>query len=83
MARKPKSVTDIDKEIEALKAQRSAALDARAEQIGKLAAKAELTLLDISDADLLKEFKALAEQFRRKPNGSGTAAASAAQPARP
>lgn len=82
MARKPKSVTDIDREIETLKAQRSAALNTRAEQIGKLATKAGLTLLDISDAELLKEFKALAERFRRKPNGSGTTAADAAQPAR-
>jgi hypothetical protein len=66
MARKTKTVTDIDKEIEALKAQRAAALDARAERIGKIAAKAELTLLDISDAELRKEFRAIAERFRRK-----------------
>lgn len=66
MARKPKSVTDIDKEIETLKAQRSAALEARAAQIGKIAAKADLTVLEISDADLLKEFRQIAERFRRK-----------------
>ncbi|MCQ0090625.1 TraC family protein [Roseovarius sp. M141] len=65
MARKPKSVTDIDKEIETLKAQRSAALEARAAQIGKIAAKADLTVLEISDADLLKEFRQVAERFRR------------------
>lgn len=74
MARKPKSVIDIDKEIEALKAQRVAALDARAEQVGKIAARAELTLLEITDAELLKEFQQIADRFRRKP-----APASAAQ----
>lgn len=66
MARKPKSVTDIDKEIAALKAQRTEALTARAEQIGKIAAKADLTMLEITDADLLKEFQAIADRFRRK-----------------
>lgn len=65
MARKPKSVADIDREIEALKAQRVEALEAQAEHVGKLAAKAGLTTLDISDADLLKDFKALAERFQR------------------
>jgi hypothetical protein len=67
MARRPKSVADIDKEIAALQAQRSEALEGRAVQIGKIAAKAELNLLDIPDADLLKEFKAIAERFRAKP----------------
>jgi len=67
MARKQKSVTDIDKEIEALKAQRLAALEARADQIGKIAAKADLTNLAIADAELLKEFQAIAERFRGKP----------------
>ncbi|MDF1670220.1 MAG: TraC family protein [Roseovarius sp.] len=66
MARKPKSVIDIDKEIEALKAQRVAAMDARAEQIGKIAARADLTLLEITDAELLKEFQQIADRFRRK-----------------
>lgn len=66
MARKPKSVIDIDREIEALKAQRLAALEGRADQIGKLAAKADLTTLEISDADLLKEFRQIAERFRRR-----------------
>lgn len=64
MARRPKSIADIDKEIEALKAQRTEALEAKGVHIGKLAAKAELTTLDIPDADLLKEFKAIAERFR-------------------
>lgn len=68
MARKSKSVTDIDKEIEALKAQREAALGARADQVGKIAAKADLTTLEISDADLLKEFQQIADRFRRKTN---------------
>lgn len=74
MARKPKSVADIDKEIEALKAARVEALDAQAAHVGKLAAKAELTMLDISDADLVKEFKAIAERFRAQ--GTAPAAAS-------
>jgi len=66
MARKPKSVVDIDKEIEALKAARAAAMDARAAHIGKLAAKAELTMLDMSDADLLEAFKTIAVRFRKQ-----------------
>lgn len=66
MARKPKSVIDIDKEIETLKVQRIAALEARAEQIGKIAAKADLNILEISDANMLKEFQAIAERFRHK-----------------
>lgn len=66
MARKSKSVTDIDKEIEALKAHRVAALEARADQIGKIAAKADLTKLEMTDAELLKEFQAIADRFRRK-----------------
>jgi uncharacterized protein YydD (DUF2326 family) len=70
MARKPKSVIDIDKEIETLKAQRVAALETRAEQIGKIAAKADLNILEISDADMLKEFQAIAERFRHKATAS-------------
>lgn len=73
MARKPKSVVDIDKEIEALKAQRVAALEARADQIGKIAAKADLTNLEITDAELLKEFQAIADRFRRKTTASAPA----------
>ncbi len=72
MARKSKSVTDIDNEIEALKTQRTAALDARADQVGKIAAKADLTTLAISDADLLKEFQQIAERFRRKTTPTST-----------
>ena len=72
MARKPKSVIDIDKEIEALRAQRVASIEARADQIGKIAAKADLTTLEISDAELLKEFQAIADRFRRKTDASDT-----------
>ncbi|WP_113913476.1 TraC family protein [Roseovarius dicentrarchi] len=75
MAKKPKSVIDIDKEIAALKAQRVAALESRADQIGKIAAKANLTTLEISDADLLKEFQQIAERFRRKIGPSNPASA--------
>lgn len=70
MARKSKSVADIDKEIAALQAQREEALESRAVQIGKIAAKAELNMLDISDAELLREFKAIAERFRAPPKAS-------------
>lgn len=66
MARKPKSVIDIDKEIEILKAQRLAVLNARATHVGKIAAKADLTTLEIADADLLREFQQIADRFRRK-----------------
>lgn len=80
MARKSKSVTDIDKETEALKVARAAALDAQAAHIGKLAAKAELTLLDISDAALMKEFRAIAERFRKQ-RAAPAAASDSATPA--
>lgn len=73
MTRKPKSVIDIDKEIEALKAQRVAALKARADQIGKIAAKADLTNVEITDAELLKEFQAIADRFRRKASATNPA----------
>lgn len=73
MARKQKSVADIDKEIEALEAQRAAALNTRSEQIGKLAGKAELNVLDIPDSFLLKEFKAIAERFRNSRKTQGVA----------
>lgn len=73
MARKPKSVVEIDKEIEALKAARVQALEAQATHVGKLAAKADLTALDISDADLLREFKAIAERFRKQQTASSVA----------
>ena len=72
MTRKPKSVIDIDNEIEALKAQRIASLEARAGHIGKIAAKADLATLEISDAELLKEFQAIADRFRRKTTASDT-----------
>lgn len=64
MPRKPKSVSDIDRQIEELKEQRTKALEDRAVHIGTIAARADLTTLDISDADLLREFKALATRFQ-------------------
>lgn len=73
MARKTKSVTDIDKQIEALRAQRVATLEARADHVGKIAAKADLTTLEIGDADLLKEFQQIVERFRHKSAPAGTA----------
>lgn len=66
MARKPRSVSDIDAEIEALKKQRKEALEAQSAHIGRLAAKAGLTGLDISDAELVKEFEAVAARFQNK-----------------
>jgi uncharacterized protein YydD (DUF2326 family) len=66
MAKKPKSITDIDQQIETLKAQRVAVLETRAAHIGKIAAKADLTTLEISDATLLREFQQIADRFRRK-----------------
>ena len=79
MARKQKTVTEIDREIEALKAERIAALEAQADHIGKLAAKAGLTGLDISDAALSKEFKAIADRFRR-PAETGSASSDRSKP---
>ena len=73
MARRPKSVADVEREIEALKQQRQSLLNARAEQIGKLAAKAELHTLDITDKELLKMFEDLVARFRAKAAPAGSA----------
>ena len=64
MARKPKSVSEIDRQIEELKAKRLEALEAQPAHIGSIAAKADLNTLDIPDAELLKKFKAIAARFR-------------------
>lgn len=79
MARKSRTVLEIDAEIEALKRQRREAIDQRSAQIGKLAAKAGLVELDVSDGDLLKEFGAIAARLRDRP-GSKSKAAGAAKP---
>jgi len=67
MARKLTNVSDIDKKIAALQEQRAAALEARAEQIGKIASKAGLVDLDISDAEFLKAFQEIAARFQTPP----------------
>jgi hypothetical protein len=67
MARKLTNVSDIDKKIAALQEQRAAVLEARAEQIGKIASKAGLVDLEISDAELLKAFQQIAARFQTPP----------------
>ena len=77
MARKPRTVSEFDAEIEALKQQRQKAVDQRSAHIGKLAAKAGLVELDVSDAELLKEFGAIAGRLRNRsdPNAKTAGAA--------
>lgn len=67
MGRKLTNVSDIDKKIAALQEQRAAALAARAEQIGKIASKAGLVDLEVSDAELLKAFQQIAARFQTPP----------------
>lgn len=73
MAKKTKSVADIDREIKALQAKRTEALEAQSAHVGNLAARAGLTELDIPDADLLKEFKAIAERFQKASTNAASA----------
>ncbi|WP_136661783.1 TraC family protein [Nitratireductor sp. XY-223] len=80
MARRPRTLAEIDTEIEALKQQRQKALDQRSALIGKLAAKAGLVELDVPDAELLKEFGAIADRLRNRsgPNAKTATAAKSA-----
>ena len=80
MARKPRTVSEFDAEIEALKQQRQKAVDRRSEQIGQLAAKAGLVELDVPDADLLKAFREIADRLRNQP-GPNAKTAGVAKPA--
>ncbi len=80
MARKPRTLAEIDTEIEALKQQRQKALDQRSALIGKLAAKAGLVELDVPDAELLKEFGAIVDRLRNQ-RGTDAKTAGADKPA--
>ena len=80
MARKPRTVSEFDAEIEALKRQRQNAVDRRSKQIGQLAAKAGLVELDVTDAELVKEFGEIADRLRNL-SGPNTKTAGAAKPA--
>ena len=65
MARR-RTVLEIDAEIDALKRQRQEVVTQRSAHIGKLAAKAGLVELDVTDAELLKEFEAIAARLQEK-----------------
>ena len=70
MACKPRTVVEFDAEIEALKQLRQEAVSQRSAHIGKLAAKAGLVELDVSDAELLKEFSAIVARLKDRSGSS-------------
>ena len=67
------TLSDIDEQIEQLKAKRRNMVQQRAERFAKIAAQAGLAEVDISDDEALEAFKAIADRFRRpaaRTNGS-------------
>jgi hypothetical protein len=71
--RRRTTLSDIDEQIEQLKAKRRHMVQQRAERFSKIAAQAGLAEVDISDDEALEAFKAIADRFRRpaaRTNGS-------------
>src|SRR5215210_770645 len=71
--RRRTTLSDIDEQIEQLKAKRRHMVQQRAERFAKIAAQAGLAEVDISDDEALEAFKAIADRFRRpaaRTNGS-------------
>ena len=71
--RRRTTLSDIDEQIEQLKAKRRNMVQQRAERFAKIAAQAGLAEVEISDDEALEAFKAIADRFRRpaaRPNGS-------------
>ncbi|WP_245489883.1 MULTISPECIES: TraC family protein [unclassified Mesorhizobium] len=60
-------VSKIQEEIAKLQEQLKAAQAKEAERLGDLAVKAGLSDLDVSDRDLLKALKEVADRFRKAP----------------
>ncbi len=65
MVRQTRTVADIDTEIVKLKQQRAAAVDARANHIARIAKRAGLADLNVSDVELLEAFETVTARFRR------------------
>jgi len=63
--RRRTTLSDIDEQIEQLKAKRRNMVQQRAERFSKIAAQAGLAEVDISDDEALEAFKAIADRFRR------------------
>ena len=82
--RRRTTLSDLDEQIEQLKAKRRHMVQQRAERFSKIAAQAGLAEVDISDDEALEAFKAIADRFRRptaRANGSAPPPDAAAQPA--
>ena len=82
--RRRTTLSDIDEQIEQLKAKRHHMVQQRAERFSKIAAQAGLAEVDITDNEALEAFKAIADRFRRpaaRANGSAPPADAAAQSA--
>ena len=82
--RRRTTLSDIDEQIEQLKAKRRNMVQQRAERFAKIAAQAGLAEVEISDDEALEAFKALADRFRRptaRTNGSAPPPDATAQPA--
>ena len=82
--RRRTTLSDIDEQIEQLKAKRRHMVQQRAERLARISARAGLADVDISDDEALEAFKALADRFRRpaaRTNGSAPPADATAQSA--
>ena len=82
--RRRTTLSDIDEQIEQLKAKRRHMVQQRAERFARIAAQAGLAEVDISDDEALQAFKAIADRFRRpaaRANGSAPPPDATAQPA--
>ena len=75
--------SDIDAKIRQLKEKREKLLEQRGKRLARIADQAGLLEVQISEEDLLKEFKEIAARFRaKKANGAATVEpVAAAQPA--
>ena len=65
MVRQTRTVADIDTAIGELKRKRAAAVDARANDIARIAKRAGLADLNVSDVELLEAFETVAARFYR------------------
>jgi len=72
--------SDIDAKIQALKEKREKMLDQRGRRYARIADQAGLIEVQISDEDLLREFKGIADRFRAKGPGKSEPVAQAEQP---
>lgn len=74
MAKRPKTPAEIKAEMERLKQELKEAETREADRLGKLAIKAGLHEIDVSEADLVKALKEVAGRFQGSRQQPGQAA---------